>query len=473
MVRVREISESLISVRDFVPLRNLIEIMLNALSEEYDPIVTTVNNKEDLGYLNKLESCLLAHELRLQKHRKAVLTKPVSVNLTQASPPSSYVTTDQSTDGMESFPLGTIHVNPNIFEFQCSFVLFSWSFLQSFHDDFTSNVSTLFGYVAPRPTPPPSPLPQAFLTGSDPNFINQWWYPDSGVSYHVTPDSSNLSDFISFPGSEQVFMGNVQGLSINPIGSMQFPLPNYPNISLTLHNLLLVPHITKTLINFCKFAQDNHVFFEFHPQFCLVKSQASSEILLPGFVGTDGLYKLPNPFSQLSKSFPSLNTCVSSSSETSNLSNSCNHELHSNHVNTPASISHNKYGLWHTCLGHPHHHAHAEVLKLGHMLIPLKPPAELCVSCYLGKSHMNSTSLSTTVYNHPLELVICDLWGPSPIQSSGGYTYFLTCVDAYSRFVSVFPLRLKSNTLTQFIQFKTMVELQFNCKIKGVQSDGE
>ena len=114
MVRVREISESLISVRDFVPLRNLIEIMLNAFSEEYDPIVTTVNNKEDLGYLNKLESCLLAHELRLQKHRKAVLTKPVSVNLTQASPPSSYVTTDQSTDGMESFPLGTIHVNPNV-----------------------------------------------------------------------------------------------------------------------------------------------------------------------------------------------------------------------------------------------------------------------------------------------------------------------------------------------------------------------
>lgn len=66
----------------------------------------------------------------------------------------------------------------------------------------------------------------------------------------------------------------------------------------------------------------------------------------------------------------------------------------------------------------------------------------------------------------------CDLWGPAPVQSSGGYTYFLTCVDAYSRFIWVFPLRLKSDTLTPFIQFKIMVELQFNCKIKGVQSDG-
>lgn len=144
----------------------------------------------------------------------------------------------------------------------------------------------------------------------------------------------------------------------------------------------------------------------------------------------------------------------------------------SQHVNTPASIFHNKYVLWHTRLGHPHHHALAEVLKLRHILIPSKPPAELCAACRLGKSHMLPTSLSTTVYNHPFEPVVCDLWGPAPVQSSGGYTYFLTCVDAYSRFVWVFPLRLKSDTLTQFIQLKTMVELQFNCKIKGVQSDG-
>lgn len=272
-----------------------------------------------------------------------------------------------------------------------------------------------FGYVAPRPAPPRSPLPQAFLTGSDPNFNNQWWYPDSGASHHVTPDTSNLSNSISLPGFEQVFIGNGQGLSINSVGSMQFLLPNYSHISLTLHNLLLVPHITKNLISVSKFAQDNHFFFEFHPQFCLVKSQASSEILLRGVVGADGLYKFLNPSSQLFKSFPSLNTCVSSSSEACNLSNPCNHFLHSNtkctcislctndsymneigsachnipnvniatqniskssqHVNTPTSIFYNKYVLWHTRLGHPHHHALAEVLKHCHTPIPSKPPA--------------------------------------------------------------------------------------------------
>lgn len=81
----------------------------------------------------------------------------------------------------------------------------------------------------------------------------------------------------------------------------------------------------------------------------------------------------------------------------------------SQHVNTLASIFPNKYVLWHTCLGHPHHHALAEVLKLCHIPIPSKPPAELCATCCLGKSHRLSTSLSTIMYNHPFELVVCDL----------------------------------------------------------------
>lgn len=82
MARVREINESLISVGDPVPLRNLIEIVLDALPEEYDSIVAAVNSKEDLSTLEDLESSLLAHESRLEKHRKSILTELASVNLT-------------------------------------------------------------------------------------------------------------------------------------------------------------------------------------------------------------------------------------------------------------------------------------------------------------------------------------------------------------------------------------------------------
>jgi len=59
-----------------------------------------------------------------------------------------------------------------------------------------------------------------------------------------------------------------------------------------------------------------------------------------------------------------------------------------------------------------------------------------------------------------------------PVESSYGYTYFLTIVDAFSRFTWIYPLKLKSHTFTTFQNFKTMIELQLNHKIKAVQSDG-
>jgi hypothetical protein len=54
---------------------------------------------------------------------------------------------------------------------------------------------TPYGYgYAPRPQCPPTP--QALLTRGNSSFNNQWLYPDSGASHHVTPDSSNLSMLI-------------------------------------------------------------------------------------------------------------------------------------------------------------------------------------------------------------------------------------------------------------------------------------
>ncbi|KAI5425875.1 hypothetical protein KIW84_031628 [Lathyrus oleraceus] len=174
-----------------------------------------------------------------------------------------------------------------------------------------------FGYNAPRATPPRAFAPQAFFAGSEANFNNQWWYPDSSASHHVTPDASNLSDTISLLGSVQ----------------------------------------------------------------------ASSEVLLRGLVGDDGLYKFPNPATQVSKSTPSLNTCLTQSSSMNNYSTTCASPC------TPL--------------------AHSDDTS----------------SC---KSHRLPTSLSTTMYSQPFELVVCDLWGPAPMKSSCGYTYFLTCADAFS-----------------------------------------
>lgn len=100
--------------------------------------------------------------------------------------------------------------------------------------------------------------------------------------------------------------------------------------------------------------------------------------------------------------------------------------------------------------------------------IPSKPNNTVCTACFLGKSHRLPSHTSTTVYTSPLQLVFVDLWGPASVQSTCGYHYFLTCVDAFSKYTWIYPLKAKSEAYTIFTQFKTMAELQYNHKLKAV-----
>ena len=92
------------------------------------------------------------------------------------------------------------------------------------------------------------------------------------------------------------------------------------------------------------------------------------------------------------------------------------------------------YSLWHNRLGHPHYEVLNSVMKLCNVPTPNKFFTDFCSACCLGKAHRLPSTASTAIYAKPLELVFCDLWGPASVESSCGYSYFLTIFDAYSRF---------------------------------------
>ena len=71
----------------------------------------------------------------------------------------------------------------------------------------------------------------------------------------------------------------------------------------------------------------------------------------------------------------------------------------------------------------------------------------------------------------PLELVHSDVWGPAR-TSSGGYKYYVSFVDDYSRFCWIYLLKHKSDVEEVFYAFQAHVERLLNAKIKAVQSDG-
>jgi len=288
-------------------------------------------------------------------------------------------------------------------------------------------------------------------------------------------------DAASFSGSDQMYIGNGQGLAINSIGSMSFSSPFSPNTTLTLNNLLHVPSITKNLVSVSQFCKDNNVFFEFHYNLCYVKSQDSSKILLKGHLGDDGLYQFDQP------SVPSVSRTASSSSVTNSAHQSsfplprsqCNNvgsvytPIHSSSSsNSTSTDSLSLYKVWHNRLGHPHHEVVRSIMKLCNQQMPNKSVTDFCSACCLGKSHRLPSVSSKTPYNKPFKLIFSDLWGSASVESHGGYSYFLTCVDAHSRYTWIFPLKLKSHTFTTFQNFKNMVELQYNLPIKSVQTDG-
>jgi hypothetical protein len=78
-----------------------------------------------------------------------------------------------------------------------------------------------------------------------------------------------------------------------------------------------------------------------------------------------------------------------------------------------------------------------------------------------------TTDAYTSSDTSPLELNLCDLYGLAPVTSSCGYFFFLLMLMPIIIFTWVYPLKMKSRT-----QFKSLVELQLNHRIKSVQTDG-
>ena len=72
-----------------------------------------------------------------------------------------------------------------------------------------------------------------------------------------------------------------------------------------------------------------------------------------------------------------------------------------------------------------------------------------------------------------LELVHIDLWGPSPVASLRGSSYYVTFIDDSSKKVCVYLMKNKSDAFETFKKWKAMVEIETGLKVKCLRSDNE
>lgn len=280
---------------------------------------------------------------------------------------------------------------------------------------------------------PPRQAPQANLADYR-SQASSSWLPDAYS--HVAPDLSGFDNFEPYYGKDTLLVGNGKGLPILNIASTTL---NSPNKTLSINKILHVPQIKRNLLFVQRFCQDNNVFFEFHSTFFCVKDTVTRTILLMG-PSKDGLCSFSLP-----KIHPVSNVAFSTVRASST--------------------------TWHQRLGHPHPQLLQSMISKNHLPVTNNYVLPFCNSCPMGKSSKLHLSSSKHKSTHILDLVFCDVWGPSPVTSFYGHRYFLLCVDHYTRYMWLFPIKQFSDVFNTFKQFHVMAERQFKTQLKSVQTD--
>ena len=110
--------------------------------------------------------------------------------------------------------------------------------------------------------------------------VDPSWYADTGATNHLTHELDKLQMREPYQGKDHVHTANGEGMCITHVG--QSILPTSSPRPLHLKNILHVPSVTRNLLSVRRFAQDNNVFFEFHPWYFFVKDRDTREVLLRG-----------------------------------------------------------------------------------------------------------------------------------------------------------------------------------------------
>jgi hypothetical protein len=243
--------------------------------------------------------------------------------------------------------------------------------------------------------------------------VDSNWYADNGVTDRITGELEKLSVREKYNGGDQVHTANGVGMNIRHIGHSTI---HTPDKNLNLRNILHVPITKKNLVSVHRLTFDNNVYFEFHPDFFLIKDLDTRSTLLKGSC-QKGMYPLPS---------------------------------------TPASskqaLGVNKVPLerWHHRLGHPSFRIVERVLRDHKLPCSFDSNKDVvCDVCQRDTSRQLPYPVSTSVSSHPLELIFSDVWGPAP-ESPGRFKYYVSFIDDYNKFTWIYLLKHKSEVFEKF-----------------------
>ncbi|KAJ9552766.1 hypothetical protein OSB04_016811 [Centaurea solstitialis] len=127
--------------------------------------------------------------------------------------------------------------------------------------------------------------------------------------------------------------------------------------------------------------------------------------------------------------------------------------------------------LWHCRLGHINKKRVELLLKGGFLGNFDYKPFDNCESCLSGKMTKQPFNNENERATDLLEIIHTDVCGPFSHVARGGYRYFITFTDDFSRYGYVYLMRHKSESFDRFKEFQNEVQNQLDKRIKFLRSD--
>ncbi|KAJ9555363.1 LOW QUALITY PROTEIN: hypothetical protein OSB04_009977 [Centaurea solstitialis] len=127
--------------------------------------------------------------------------------------------------------------------------------------------------------------------------------------------------------------------------------------------------------------------------------------------------------------------------------------------------------LWHCRLGHINKKRVELLLKGGFLGNFDYKPFDNCESCLSGKMTKQPFNSENERATDLLEIIHTDVCGPFSHVARGGYRYFITFTDDFSRYGYVYLMRHKSETFEKFKEYQNEVQNLLDKRIKFLRSD--
>ena len=122
--------------------------------------------------------------------------------------------------------------------------------------------------------------------------------------------------------------------------------------------------------------------------------------------------------------------------------------------------------FWHCRLGHINEKRISKLHRDGLLDSFDFESYESCESCLMGKMTKAPFTGQSERANDLLSLIHTDVCGPLSSPARGGYLYFITFTDDFSRYGYIYLMRHKSESFEKFKIFKNEVQNQLGKNIK-------